>query len=354
MKTRKQFDKAVNVAVNTVDLREVTILKDLTKQKQREKTRRHREKVKQDPELDKLHKAKDAERKRISRQKLKEQCQHDKALAEKQRESERIRKREYRQRKKSSALQVTDSTASCSLKKSLAQKKRREKERDRKRKAEKYQKEKFKRKSEVMRVKLWRMKKSSQSTSVGPSSSGKKPFVSPQSEKHATKRAADSLPQTPAKRAKVLERIVQSSPRCKKILEDREVIVSGSVKQQLLTGRAALESLKESVSILKPSGTAHKELSHAYQSVTEAVISSVARKHRVKTVLRKYLTIGRKAASRKQQPQKRFCPKNRKQRKDRVSEQIRSEVATFYLSAEVSRVSPGKRDVMKLRIKEGQ
>ena len=129
---------------------------------------------------------------------------------------------------------------------------------------------------------------------MGPSSSGKKPFVSPQSEKHATKRAADSLPQTPAKRAKVLERIVQSSPRCKKILEDREVIVSGSVKQQLLTGRAALESLKESVSILKPSGTAHKELSHAYQSVTEAVISSVARKHRVKTVLRKYLTIGSK------------------------------------------------------------
>ena len=39
MKTRKQFDKAVNVAVNTVDLREVSILKDLTKQKQREKTR---------------------------------------------------------------------------------------------------------------------------------------------------------------------------------------------------------------------------------------------------------------------------------------------------------------------------
>jgi hypothetical protein len=101
-----------------------------------------------------------------------------------------------------------------------------------------------------------------------------------------------------------------------------------------------MEDIRENVQELKPRGTQESEKKTAYDSIINSAVKSAKKK---KTNLLQYLGLSK---NKKKKTEHWWKRNPRKRRKDRTSEAIKSKVSEFYLSQEVSREVPNKKDVL--------
>lgn len=120
--------------------------------------------------------------------------------------------------------------------------------------------------------------------------------------------------------------------------------IAEEAKKQLGAVRDIMKGIQENVNEVKPSGTQDRDKKAAYDTVLNTVVGKANSK---KEVLR-YLGLSK---NKKTQNTSWWKQKPRKRRKDRISEAIKTRVSEFYLSQEVSREVPNKKDV--LCVKQG-
>ena len=136
------------------------------------------------------------------------------------------------------------------------------------------------------------------------------------------------MPKTPQKKTHIIKKLTQT-PRTKKVLVSEGILPNDEVKEGQL-----FSSLQKSIEKLKPQGTAKKETRVAYRLITR-LIRSIQKASKLK----KRLGVNRK-------PVKSALWNNemRGWEKDRIQDDIKTEISDFYLSPEVSREVPVKKE----------
>lgn len=154
------------------------------------------------------------------------------------------------------------------------------------------------------------------------------------------------MPTTPRRRSHVIEKLI-NSPQTRKELDKKGVIITEKARKHLNIGKVVMKSLQENITHLKPKqGGTSKTKKTAYMNVLQCVLDkTISKYHRFGNALSSYLKI--------RQPRDKGCkkgeqwwkPKARKIRKDRISESTREKAKSFFLSLEISRQVPNKKDV---------
>ncbi|KAJ8300504.1 LOW QUALITY PROTEIN: hypothetical protein KUTeg_022023 [Tegillarca granosa] len=132
------------------------------------------------------------------------------------------------------------------------------------------------------------------------------------------KKTKSTLPKTPTKRAEVVKSLIRSPTTCE-ILSKEGVIVTPECKRKLDVADQLISSLKENVNDVKQSNSSQSE--------------------------KKSKQITNRTWWQKQV---------RKRRKDSLNDNIKLLVKKYYLSAEVSREVPNKREVVKVKTSDGK
>ena len=151
------------------------------------------------------------------------------------------------------------------------------------------------------------------------------------------------MPGTPAKKALIIEKLVENTtPRSRQLLSQspsvQAVINLKVTRKKLSTQFSIIESLKQKLGNRKEK-----------QKSTSIVASKILGKARNNSAVASMLNVSRKILSR--------CAKNadkeRKPRKDKLPEAEIDNISNFYLE-DASREMPNKRDVLLLKDKNGQ
>lgn len=325
--------------------------------KKTEAQRRWREKIKSNEAKHEEAKQKDRERKKAKRNELSQQVKKDKRLLLSVREKKKIEMRKYRAKKKQSSKEnMTDDdewvdevpVRSNSVETKKGGTKRMQKKATRQRKKSEREKRRIdvlKKKKAIITTQKWRMRiKLLERKDDAVESTNQEPFKCRQTKFRAVKRAKQSLPQTPMRRASIVKKLTES-PSTNKILAGQNVLLTPAATKNLRLGETALESLSLALSTTKRSGTAPKEINHAYNTLRKIAVGRIAKKYKQVKKMSTYLNIRK----RKQDSDREWWrPKLRKRRKDAISELCRQQVYNFFLLPEVSRENPCKKDVIKV------
>lgn len=162
--------------------------------------------------------------------------------------------------------------------------------------------------------------------------------------KTGSQKAKKTLPTTPQRKARVLEKLVKS-PSLKRILENKRVLTTKETKRRLQMGDNLLEAISTQLGDVKPTGGASASQRTAYRVLRSVVC--MKGKYRVNNEIRTKLKLKRQHQN--QQPDNQWWKsKDRQKRKDRISETVRESMRSFYLSAEISREVPNKRATVKV------
>jgi hypothetical protein len=278
------------------------------------------------PEKHILLKEKDRERKRKERMKIKQMSASDSALKDSVRRKKAEEMRRYRQRKKLRTKQSTSAAPDKEKKKvpSLIMKK----------------------KEAVKRTQEWRikikLKEAADNSRKTDESKSKGKELSRASVYRHVQRVKDILPRTPKKKAVILKKLVES-PGTSKVLSE-EGYITKACKKKLQVADDVIETVKESVAEIK--GSSDKEKKHAFN-----VISGSFLKKYGKLRLQKYFQVSHK--SRKVQHEW-WKQKQRKRRSDTIKADVKESVKQFFLSAEISREVPAKREVVTVKTPTGK
>ena len=298
------------------------------------KKRRQRENVKKDPIKDAANRKKEKERIHKYRQEKKAALEDHPILQKKQREKKMLEVRRYRQKKKEKTAQeeATEGRRSgaARLREISKQTQLLEKNDELKRKKEDVKKQK-----EVLRVQKYRLRVKlidPQDSEEMETSASNSPFSSPSTERRTVRKVKQSLPRTPAKRAKVIEKLA-NSPSCKELLKD--ACIHNETRKKLKMHEALMETVTKNLSELKPKGGMSIEQRRAYAGLRQLV--SAAKLKSTKT--RKDIPSGTK----------KWWELTRRQRRDRIPDSIKKAVTEFYLSPGVSREVPDKKSVVKMK-----
>ena len=184
------------------------------------KMRRYRANIKKDTERYERAKEKDRKRKRKERRWQKKIMKLDKALKDENKRKRRAEQRKHRAAKKAKmqkekakqdmAAEKNDGTSNTV---------------DHTAKA--------KRKAAIMRTLTWRMKKKLENRENADVQQSNSPFSSKSTEYRATKKVRKSLPETPEKRAHLVQKMA-NSPRVKQILIATKETESSTAKNRLI------------------------------------------------------------------------------------------------------------------------
>ncbi|XP_077869847.1 uncharacterized protein LOC144362389 [Saccoglossus kowalevskii] len=273
----------------------------------------------------------DRERKKLARIHEKVARQKNKGKLLKVRETWRISKQKYRE------------TIKGKRNSSATQKKKNKKD---------GMSDREKRKIAVLRTQSWRLRvKLQEKKSIGNEKTPKNmkkrtsPFSSRTTEFRAVKKVKSSLPKTPSRRSRVIEKLVQS-PNTRKILEEEGLLLNKSACRQLKLGLAVMNSVKGKVEEIRASskGTIQTEKRNALKSVLHSVIGGVQRYHKFGCAIAAHLKIRKPKGLDTEKDW--WKPSSRKLRKDRISEEVKENIKGFYLSPDVSREVPNKKDVL--------
>ena len=166
------------------------------------------------------------------------------------------------------------------------------------------------------------------------------------SETRAYKRVSDNLPQPPAKKVRILEKIVQNTtPRSRKVLESspslQAVFVSPTTCRSLDDHYKVIESVKESVEELK---TRKKS-----KQMADIIANKLLKKSRKVSAASSLLGVPRKALSKRINSDGEL---KRKERSDKLSQDHSADIHNFHLQ-KASRAMPNKRDVLLLKDQNG-
>ncbi|XP_052806603.1 uncharacterized protein LOC128235851 [Mya arenaria] len=307
--------------------------------KQKEKNRlkvkawRMRQKTENSTKYSEIKK-KDTERKKEARMKVKLMANSDPELKASLRKKKAEEMKRYRQRKK---MKTTCSSEDPGVKKSkkpaLEEKK----------------------KKAVKRTQAWRMRIKLKSPTI--------PIVNTvdENDSHGESRQNKSnlsratiyrraqmvkgiLPRTPKKKAAILKKLIES-PSTSKVLSDQGVTMTPACKKKLEVADAIVNSLKESISEVNIGVRKDREKKHAYDVIRESVL----RKYK-KITVSKYFNVSYKT---RKMINEWWKKKQRKTRCDVISDHVKQSVKEFYLSAEISREVPSKRDVVRIKTQTG-
>jgi len=305
--------------------------------------RKQRERLQNDPEKHDETKQKDRERKKKERLLKKSFLDAHPRFKkrEQQRKTEAMRK--YRQKKKE---QLAAEKALEPLEKSSASKKRERRKKDKDRKInEKVLKEEQK-KQTSLRVKNWRLriKLASQEHDI----ENAQDFSSRQSQYRATKRVKENLPETPSKKAKIIEKLIES-PRTNEILSARGITNTPVTKRKLDMYDELSKSLKNHYNEIKPKGRPTNTKFAACVLLQEIVHKTG--KYGLKTELQRKLKIRHRRSSKahSQQTESKWWAPRQKRRKDQISNEIKESVQNFFLAPDISREVPDKRAAIKIQ-----
>ena len=162
-------------------------------------------------------------------------------------------------------------------------------------------------------------------------------FKSRSTEWRSRKKAKSVLPNTPSKRADVLQALI-NSPNTKKQLERKGVIMSDASKDKVKGFDALKDGLDDLLVETKPGQEGTTKVSrHVYSTVLSSIGKSVA-KCRMKNYLTKKMQLSRKILKSSRDKRNRKKLKPRKQRKDAMSNATKLRVRKYYLSQEISRI----------------
>ena len=243
------------------------------------------------------------------------------------------------------------------VRRSHAAKQREARKKDKQRKQEEAGKKKLeemKRKQEVLRVKNWRMRIQLKTNTKDPDRENKNsteknnsPFQTSSAERRAISRARKTLPKSPRRKARILEKLVES-PSSRKSLEKKGVLPTAETQTSLKISEGIIRSLVQQLNEVKPTGGASTSRRTAY-GILKNIINKSGKFAR--TSLQKKLDL-RKEKPKKVQETEWWKPKTRKPRKDRVPDQVKERIKEFFLSPAVSREVPDKRAAIKIKDKK--
>ena len=148
------------------------------------------------------------------------------------------------------------------------------------------------------------------------------------------------IPKT--KKAEILEGLARS-PQTSKLLEKKGVIMSPQNRTKLKAAKDLLSSFKECIDETSKQGATKTCKSHSGLILRRVIMRSMKSQTMTKG-MKTYFKIRSTMKNQKEW----WAKQKRKQRKDRLSENVRGIVKSFFLSAEVSRQVPNKNDVMKV------
>lgn len=301
------------------------------------KKRRQRANLKKDPE--RLAIVREREKKRVKewREKKKEHLEKHPRLKAQEREKKRVSQAKFREKKKKEKESVeTITEIESGRSKAATEREKRKEDRLRKKESElKKKEEQLRKRGEVQRVQKWRMKVNlleSSETQTLPNAHVSSPFSSPTTEKRAVKRTKTAMPKTPEKRARIVEKLVES-PTCKSLLQQKGVIITKKAREEAQKNEKIVTTLKENLESLKPKGGMSTEQRRAYIGLKK-IYNTKAKSRKGKKI---------------NKPNEKWWKLQRKTRKDTLSTAVRSSVHNFYLSAGISREVPDKKAVIKLK-----
>ena len=296
----------------------------------------------------------DALRKKAEREAFKENVEKHprkyKATVEKRKAQNEVRVQRFREKQR--AIKEAEREQSTP-KPQHPQARRRIKEKKKQDIGEKRKKEHRERVANRNRVQAFRMRIKLQTpTSAKQDIQSKHVTESPDNYKHkssetrAYKRVSDNLPQTPAKKVRIIEKIVQNTtPRSRKVLESspslQAVFVSPTTCRSLDEDYKVIESVKESVEELK---TRKKS-----KQMADIIANKLLKKSRKVSAASRLFGVPRKALSKRINSDGEL---KRKERSDKLSQDHSADIHNFYLE-KASRAMPNKRDVLLLKDQNG-
>ena len=316
-----------------------------------ERMRRYREKLKNDVERREKYLEYDRERKKLERLKTAVSAGKNKGKLAEIRQKKRDEMRLYRQRKRERQAEE-NRTPPIEGNRSKAATERQKKKMDRMRKQMKRKLIDEQKKTAVKRTQNWRLKIKLQRSAESRSPDKEKkspaelasPYTSRWTEARATRKAKQSLPETPQKRAYLVTKLMDS-PRTSQILSRSGRIINKNIIRRLRMGEIVLQSLKVKVNDTKSRGTRQREKFLAYKSLRQITASALAKKYRLKNRLMQNISLRRNAAGNMNQW---WQVQARKRRKDSIPDNVKNLITDFFLSSEISRENPGKRYVMQV------
>lgn len=173
-------------------------------------------------------------------------------------------------------------------------------------------------------------------------------FSSRQSQYRATKRVKENLPETPSKKAKIIEKLIES-PRTNEILSSREITNTPVTKRKLDMYDELSKSLKNHYNEIKPKGRP-TNTKFAARVLLQEIVHKTG-KYGLKTELQRKLKIRHRRSSKahSQQTESKWWAPRQKRRKDQISNEIKESVQNFFLAPDISREVPDKRAAIKIQ-----
>ena len=144
----------------------------------------------------------------------------------------------------------------------------------------------------------------------------------------------------------MLQKLLES-PTSKQALKKKGILSATSRQQKI--GRTLLKSLGEQLNTVKYSGGASSARRAASKILKEVINKSG--QYGSKSLLQKELGV-RKRKSANAGNSEGWEPSARKKRKDSIPEEVKERVKEFYLSPNISREVPDKREVIKVKDKD--
>ena len=158
------------------------------------------------------------------------------------------------------------------------------------------------------------------------------------------KKAKAALPNTPRRKSRVVEKLI-NSPSVKSHLEEKGLIISERARRQLKLGENVLHSVKSKLKDVTKRGTVEKEKKTAYQILHNAIFYGV-KKYTIGAGLSSFLRVRRNQG--KLDTDEWWKNRSRKPRKDMIDDATKEKVTLFFLSPKTSREVPNKKDVIKI------
>ena len=190
-------------------------------------------------------------------------------------------------------------------------------------------------------------------TEAGPSTPQQTPFSNRMAKKRALARTLQALPETPEKKAELLDKIA-SSPRTRRILVKKGLVKTPEEEKEMTALRALAADISEGVEHVKKSGSNANRA--AYSAFKTLAFGKNVSQSRAKRSLSKLVHLDRRCVSQAIQDRskilagekKSWLYTERKTRGDAISEDVKQLAFNFW-THEASRPTGDRKDIVRQR-----
>ena len=163
------------------------------------------------------------------------------------------------------------------------------------------------------------------------------------------KKIKDDLPKTPEKKAAIVEKLI-NSPTTSKILECQGNLITEKKKKKIEFAERVIDEVSKNISESKSPGNSSKERKVGKHVLLKTAVKAIGKDFQLGC---KSLGLTKKKVHNIRHDETNWWkPNPRKRRRDRISENVKQKIKDFYLSAEISRIVPNKKEVICLKTQE--